>query len=118
MKRRMLGQLKAVITKSPMGLASMSLAVAIVWGGSSAVEHLPSTVGTDPDENHFAEALLVTCVAGQIAFYSALGSLLGIVLSLAGLLCGERKAFGFFGIALNGTILTIASKVIHTIFNG
>jgi hypothetical protein len=114
----MLGLVKAGISRSPIGLASISVAVAIVWGCSVAFDLQLSTVGSDPGENHFAEGLLVICALGEIAFLAGLGSLLGIALSLASLVCGERRVFGVVGLALNGAILAITSKVIHTIVGG
>ena len=115
----MLSRTKIWIKSSPFGLGSIFVAIAIVCGCTIALNQQLSTVGTDPNENHFAEALLVMAVAGEIALFSSSMSLLGIALSIASFALGEEnKVFAVVGLSLNGAILAVACKIVHTIFGG
>lgn len=114
----MLGQMKAWIKSSPLGLASILVAIAIVCGCVMALELQLSKVGTDPNENHFAEALLVICVFSEIALLSSLSALLGLVLSIASFVLSEAKIFALVGLSLNGAILVLAGTMVLTIFGG
>jgi hypothetical protein len=113
----MLGQMKAWIKSSPFGLAAILLATTIVGGSLIALKLQLSTVGTNPDENHFAEALSVIIVFSEIAALSSLASLLGLGFSLASLVMGEGKRIpGIVGIILNGTIFVLARIIVHAVF--
>jgi len=93
------------------------VATAIVGGCLIALKLQLSTVGTNPHENHFAEAILVSIVFSEIAALSSLASLLGLALSLASLVLGEGKWIpGVVGLILNGAILVSAGTIIHAAF--
>lgn len=113
----MLGQMKAWIKSSPFGIASIFVAITIASGSTIAVKLQLSPIGTNPDENHFSEALLVGFIFSEIASFSTLASLLGLGLSLASLVMGEGKRIpGIVGLILNGTILVLAGIIIHAVF--
>jgi hypothetical protein len=113
----MLVQIGAWLKGSPFGLASILVAIAIVCGAKIAFDLQLSTVGTDPNENHFAEALFVICVTGEIALLSGVISLLGLALALSCFVISEeKKILGAIGLSLNGAIIVLVGAMVHGVF--
>ena len=75
-----------------------------------------SSVGSDPNENHFSEPLFVISVFMQISVLSGLGSLFGLGLSFGSFVLREGKRIpGVIGLILNGAILFLAGRILLNI---
>lgn len=108
----------APLKASPFGGVSFLIPLGIIVASVIVLSVSSAGVGDPAHDEHFAAAMLILGVLGAVALFAAWGALVGLALSVVGLVrIEERRIFSVLGFVLNGALLLLGGLILFRNFD-